>query len=134
MRNSLPNKAPGPTQSHEDQEENQVAQPKAASKSQWHCQTQQTHQNTNEQTVSGTGFLGSASNHNCSKESQGPLKPRHHLGTDPRGKVADGRLVRSAASLRGQDKRINSNDAREEEETQRHYCKRGAQDAEPPDT
>src|ERR1039457_4426104 len=122
IRLFLPNKAPGPTQSHDDQKENQVAQPKPANKSQWHCQTQQTRQNTNEQTVSGTGFLSSSSNNNGSKESQGHLKPRHQLGTAARGKVADGRLVGSAPSLKGQDKRIDGNDDRQDEETQRNHC------------
>ena len=83
--------------------------------------------------MSGTGFLGSASNHNGCKESQGPLKPRHQLGTDPRGKVADSRLVWSAPSLEGQAKRIDGNDYREDEKTQRNNCERRAQDAEPSD-
>jgi len=130
----VPNKAPDPTQSHDDQKEIKVAQPKPASKRQWHCQTQQTRQNPNEQTLSGTGFLGASRNNNGSKESQGYLKPRQQLGTDPRGKVADGRLVGSAPSLKGQDKRIDGNDDRQEEETQRNHCERRAQDAEPSNT
>ena len=81
-----------------------------------------------------TGFLGSSGNNNGSKESQERLKPRHQLGTDPRGKVINGSLVGSAPSLKGQDKRMDGNDDSQDEETQCNHCKRRAQDAEPSDT
>jgi len=134
LRLSLPNKTPGPAQPHEDQKENQVAQPKPSGKSQRHCQTQQTRQNTNEQTVSDTGFPGASSDNNGSKKSQGHLKPRHQPGTDSRGKVTDGRLVWSAPSLKGQAKRVGGNDDRHDEETQRDNRERRAKDAEPANT
>lgn len=62
------------------------------------------------------------------------IKPRHQFGTDPRGKVINGILVGSAPSLKSQDKRIDGNYDRQDEETQRHNCERRAQDAKPSDT
>ena len=79
-------------------------------------------------------FWARSSNPEGHHQGQHHLKPRHQLGTDPRGKVIDGRLVGSAPSLKGQDQRIDGNYDRQDEETQRNHGKSRAQDAEPSDT
>jgi hypothetical protein len=111
------NRAPEPTQPHDDQKENQIVKSKAGTEGQWNCQTQQTSQNTYEKAMNRSGLLGPSTDNNSSKESQNHLKPRHHLGTEPRGKVINGSLVGSTSGLKGQAKRIKGNDDSQNEET-----------------
>ena len=103
-------------------------------KNQCHRQTQQANQNTNEKTVNDTGLPGSPGNDEGHNQRQQHLKPRHQLGTDPRGKVIDGILVGGAPSLKSQDKRMDGNNDYQDEETRRNNCNRSDEDPKPSDT
>gem|GEM_PF-1390681 len=111
-----------------------MVQAKLTAESQCHPQTHQTGQNTNGKTVNDSSLPGSPSNDEGYNQRQQHLKPRHQLGTDPRGKVINGALVGSAPSLKSQDKRIDGNNDHQDEETRRNNCNRSAENAKPSDT
>jgi len=101
-RGQLPDETAKPTESRQDEEDEQAAGRGPPTKSQHDCEAQQAGRNAHQQTVGGTSHPRTSNDPEGQQRCHQPLEPRHHDGTDCGGKVVDCGLVGSTTNLNGE--------------------------------